>query len=217
MNSILKSKDLIQLYKTGYFPMAKDGISNKISFYRPEKRFIIPIDSFHIPKKLFNEFKKNKYQFLINYNFPAVIKNCARVRKTSNETWINQIIIDSFIQLNKEGYANSIECYLQSELVGGLYGLHIGGCFFGESMFSSASNVSKLCLLFLISILLKENFNLLDSQFYNPHLLQFGAYEISNHIYQEKLKSSVNKKCAFLGSYNHQESISILHSISHKS
>jgi len=217
LNSILKSKELIQLYKKGYFPMAKDGTGNKISFYKPENRFIIPINSFHIPKKLFNEFKKNKYQFLINYNFPAVIKNCARVRKTSNETWINQIIIDSFIQLNKEGYANSIECYLQSELVGGLYGLHIGGCFFGESMFSSASNVSKLCLLFLISILLKENFNLLDSQFYNPHLLQFGAYEISDFNYQEKLKSSINKKCVFLGNYSHQESISILHSISHKS
>ena len=197
--------------------MAEDGKSNKISFYKPEKRFIIPIDSFHIPRKLFSEFKKNKYQFLINYNFPLVIKNCARVRKTSNETWINQIIIDTFIQLNKEDYAKSIECYLENKLVGGLYGLHIGGCFFGESMFSSSSNVSKLCLLFLISILLKENFNLLDSQFYNPHLLQFGAYEISNFMYQEKLKSGVNKKCVFLESYSHQESISILHSISHKS
>ena len=102
-------------------------------------------------------------------------------------------------------------------MVGGLYGLHIGGCFFGESMFSSSSNVSKLCLLFLISILLKENFNLLDSQFYNLHLLQFGAYEISDFKYQEKLKSSINKKCVFLGNYSHQESISILHSISHKS
>ena len=197
--------------------MAEDGKSNKISFYKPEKRFIIPIDSFHIPRKLFSEFKKNKYQFLINYNFPLVIKNCARVRKTSNETWINQIIMDTFIQLNKEDYAKSIECYLENKLVGGLYGLHIGGCFFGESMFSSSSNVSKLCLLFLISILLKENFNLLDSQFYNPHLLQFGAYEISNFMYQEKLKSGVNKKCVFLESYSHQESISILHSINHKS
>ena len=197
--------------------MAEDGKSNKISFYKPEKRFIIPIDSFHIPRKLFSEFKKNKYQFLINYNFPLVIKNCARVRKTSNETWINQIIIDTFIQLNKEDYAKSIECYLENKLVGGLYGLHIGGCFFGESMFSSSSNVSKLCLLFLISILLKENFNLLDSQFYNPHLLQFGAYEISNIKYQEKLKNAINKKNVFLENYDHQESISILHSISHKS
>ena len=217
MNKIIKSKELIQLYKKGYFPMAEDAFSSEISFYKPEKRFIIPINSFHIPKKLFNEFKKNKYQFVINRNFHAVIKNCARIKRISNETWINQIIIDTFIELHKEGYAKSIECYLERELVGGLYGLHIGGCFFGESMFSSISNVSKLCLLFLISILLKEKFILLDSQFYNPHLLQFGAYEISNTEYQEKLKNGINKKNVFLENYNHQESISILHSISHKS
>ena len=217
MNSIIKSKELIKLYKKGYFPMAENAMSSKISFYMPEKRFIIPIDSFHIPKKLFSEFKKNKYQFLINFNFPAVIENCARLKRASNETWINQIIIDTFIELHREGFAKSIECYLENKLVGGLYGLHIGGCFFGESMFSSTSNASKLCLLFLISILLKEQFNLLDSQFYNPHLLQFGAYEISNSEYQEKLKNEINKKRIFLKNYSHQESISILHSISHKS
>ena len=134
-----------------------------------------------------------------------------------NETWINQIIINTFIKLNIEGYAKSIECYEENKLIGGLYGLHIGGCFFGESMFSFVSNVSKLCLLFLISILSKENFNLLDSQFYNPHLLQFGAYEISNTEYQEKLKNGINKKNVFLENYDYQESISTLHSISHKS
>ena len=197
--------------------MAESAMSNEISFYKPEKRFIIPIENFHIPKKLLREFKKNKYKFLVNYNFTTVIENCARVKRVPNETWINQSIIDTFIQLNKEGHSKSIECYRENQLVGGLYGLHIGGCFFGESMFSSASNVSKLCLLFLISILLKENFNLLDSQFYNPHLLQFGAYEISNFEYQVKLKDGINKKNIFLENYNHQESVSILHSISHKS
>jgi leucyl/phenylalanyl-tRNA--protein transferase len=217
LNSIIKSKELIQLYKKGYFPMAEDAHSNEISFYRPEKRFIIPIDSFHIPKKLFHEFKKKKYQFLINSNFTAVIENCSKKRRTSNETWINETIINTFIQLKQDGYAKSIECYLEKKLVGGLYGLHIGGCFFGESMFSSISNISKLCLLFLVSILFKESFNLLDSQFYNPHLLQFGAYEISNFEYQEKLKNEINKRNVFLENYNHQESISILHSISHKS
>jgi leucyl/phenylalanyl-tRNA--protein transferase len=217
LNNIIKSKELIQLYKKGYFPMAQDAKSNEVSFYRPEKRFIIPIETFHIPKKLFYEFKKKKYKFLINCNFSAVIENCARVRRAPNETWINQMIIITFIQLKQEGYAKSIECYLENELVGGLYGLHIGGCFFGESMFSYASNVSKLCLLFLISILLKEKFNLLDSQFYNSHLLQFGAYEISNTEYQEKLKNEINKKNVFLENYDYQESISILHSISHKS
>lgn len=217
MNSIINSKELIKLYKKGYFPMAEYAESNEISFYKPDKRFIIPIKSFHIPKKLFNEFKKKKYKFLINYNFPAVIENCARVRRMRNETWINQIIINTFIKLNIEGYAKSIECYEENKLIGGLYGLHIGGCFFGESMFSFVSNVSKLCLLFLISILSKENFNLLDSQFYNPHLLQFGAYEISNTEYQEKLKNGINKKNVFLENYDYQESISTLHSISHKS
>ena len=217
MNNIIKSKELIQLYKKGFFPMAEDANEDEISFYKPKKRFIIPIDSFHIPKKLFNEFKKNKYQFSINSNFPTVIENCARVRRSSNETWINQTIINTFIQLNKEGCAKSIECYLEKELIGGLYGLHIGGCFFGESMFSKVSNVSKLCLLFLISILSKEKFNLLDSQFYNPHLLQFGAYEISDLEYQEKLKNGIYKKNIFLENYDHQESISTLHSISHKS
>ena len=102
-------------------------------------------------------------------------------------------------------------------MVGGLYGLHIGACFFGESMFSFAPNISKLCLLFLISILLKQKFTLLDSQFYNPHLLQFGAYEISNFDYQEKLKNGIKKKNIFLENYTNQESISTLHSISHKS
>ena len=217
MSNIIESKELIKLYKKGYFPMAKNAMSKEISFYKPEKRFIIPIGSFHIPKKLFREFKKNKYQFLINYNFSAVIENCAKLRIKSNETWINQTIINTFMQLKKEGYAKSIECYLENKLVGGLYGLHIGGCFFGESMFSSANNMSKLCLLFLISILLKENFKILDSQFYNTHLLQFGAYEISDLEYQKKIKKEINKKNIFLESYNHQESISILHSISHKS
>ena len=197
--------------------MAENAKNNNISFYKPEKRFLIPIQSFHIPKKLFYEFKKKKYKFVINYNFPAVIKNCAGVRKTSNETWINQIIIDTFIQLNKEGFAKSIECYQGKKLVGGLYGLHIGGCFFGESMFSSVSNVSKLCLLFLISILLKEKFSLLDSQFYNQHLLQFGAYEISDAMYQKKLSNEIKKKCVFLENYSYRESIYNLHSISCKS
>jgi len=197
--------------------MAENAMSNEISFYKPKKRFIIPVNSFHISKKLFHEFKKNKYQFLINYNFPTVIENCARMRSSLNETWINQIIINTFKKLNEEGFAKSVECYLDNELIGGLYGLHIGGCFFGESMFSSTSNASKLCLLFLISILSKENFNLLDSQFYNTHLLQFGAYEISNIEYQEILKNEINKKCVFLENYSHQESISILHSIRRKS
>ena len=133
--------------------MARNAKDEEINFYKPEKRFIIPIETFHVSKKLLREFKKKKYKFSINKNFSEVIENCARVRRVPDETWINQTIINTFIELNNGGYAKSIECYDENKLVGGLYGLHIGACFFGESMFSSASNISKLCLLYLISIL----------------------------------------------------------------
>ena len=93
--------------------------------------------------------------------------------------------------------AHSIECYNQNKLVGGLYGVHIGGCFFGESMFSDLTNTSKFCLLYLIAILKKNSFSILDSQFYNEHLIQFGAFEINNEIYLEKLKISINYDRSF--------------------
>ena len=217
MIKIIKTDQLIQLYKMGYFPMAENAKSEEINFYKPEKRFIIPIDSFHIPKKLFSEFKKTKYQFTINSGFVSVIENCAKIRKKDSETWINQIIIDIYTGLFNEGFVKSIECFYKKKLVGGLYGVHIGGCFFGESMFNLLSGTSKFCLLFLISILKYYNFHLLDSQFYNKHLIQFGAYETSDQKYQKQLRKGVNKKCIFPKFFNFQKSILILQSLSHKS
>ena len=115
------------------------------------------------------------------------------------------------------GYAHSVETYKDGKLVGGLYGVALGGVFFGESMFSFLSDTSKLCLLFLISILKYHNFHLLDSQFYNTHLIQFGAYEISDQKYQLQLTSGINKTCIFPKSFDFQKSISTLQSLSHKS
>ena len=201
----------------GYFPMAEKAKSKEINFYKPKIRFIIPINSFHIPKKLFSEFKKTKFQFTINSDFVSVIENCAKTRKKDSETWINQIIIDTYTQLCNEGFVKSIECFYKNKLVGGLYGVHIGGCFFGESMFSFLSDTSKFCLLYLISILKYYNFHLLDSQFYNKHLIQFGAYEITNQKYQKYLIKGVNKKCIFPKFFDFQKSILILQSLSHKS
>ena len=119
--------------------------------------------------------------------------------------------------MNKLGYAHSIECWDANKLIGGLYGLHINSCFFGESMFNKTANSSKLCLLFLISILIKYNFHLLDSQFYNPHLLQFGAYEILDEEYQNKLKIALSKKNTFPAKIAYSESLSILQSITQTS
>lgn len=217
MIKILDTKQLIELYKNGYFPMAENANSNKINFYKPIKRFIIPIKSFHIPTKLFKIYKNKNFKLSINTKFSSVIENCSKIIRKDKETWINQIIKETYIKLFEKGYAKSIECFYENKLVGGLYGIHIGGCFFGESMFSKINNASKLSLLYLISILKDNNFKLLDSQFYNPHLLQFGAYEILDDEYQEKLKNLLNLNCKFPNNLTFQKSVSILQSLSHKS
>ena len=113
--------------------------------------------------------------------------------------------------------AHSIECYDQNKLIGGLYGVHIGGCFFGESMFSELSNTSKFCLLYLIAILKKNSFSILDSQFYNEHLMQFGAIEIQNKIYLDKLTASIDNYKTFTFIENFQEVLSLLQPSNHKS
>tara|TARA_B100000579_G_C22384266_1_gene644300 strand:- start:260 stop:604 length:345 start_codon:yes stop_codon:yes gene_type:complete len=113
--------------------------------------------------------------------------------------------------------AHSVECYDKNQLIGGLYGVHIGGCFFGESMFSELSNTSKFCLLYLIAILKKNSFSLLDSQFYNEHLIQFGAFEIENKIYLEKLTANINNNRVFTTLKNFQEVLSLLQPNNHKS
>ena len=197
--------------------MADNASSEIINLYQPKKRFIIPIDNFHVPKKLFKLFKRNNYTFKINNNFENVISKCQLANRKDNGTWINSVILDSYINLHNKKMAHSVECYNQNQLIGGLYGVHIGGCFFGESMFSELSNTSKFCLLYLIAILKKNSFSILDSQFYNEHLIQFGAFEIENKIYLEELAASINKKRAFTFIENFQEVLSLLQPNSHKS
>ena len=197
--------------------MAENFDSEFINLYQPKKRFIIPIDNFHVPKKLFKLFRKNTYTFKINNNFKNVISKCQLANRKDNGTWINNIILDSYVNLHYEKIAHSVECYDQNQLIGGLYGVHIGGCFFGESMFSELSNTSKFCLLYLIAILKKNSFSILDSQFYNEHLIQFGAFEIENKIYLEKLTLGINDNRAFTFIENFQEVLSLLQPNSHKS
>ena len=197
--------------------MAENAESEIVNLYQPKKRFIIPIDNFHVPKKLFKLFKRNTYTFKINNNFKNVISKCQLANRKDNGTWINNIILDSYVNLHYEKIAHSVECYDQNQLIGGLYGVHIGGCFFGESMFSEISNTSKFCLLYLIAILKKNLFSILDSQFYNEHLIQFGAFEIKNKIYLEKLTVSINDNRAFTFIENFQEVLSLLQPNSHKS
>ena len=197
--------------------MADSKYSEEIKFYKPKLRFIIPISNFHYPKKLFNEFKKTKYSFKINYNFSKVIELCKEIKRKDKDTWINDIILDTYIELYKINKCHSVECYEDEKLVGGLYGLHIGSCFFGESMFSLKTNTSKFCLLYLLAILKKNKFSILDSQFFNPHLVQFGAYEIENKLYENKLKESLEIESFFKNINSFQEVLSLLQSTNQRS
>ena len=217
MSKIIPSKDLIEFYKKGFFPMADNASSEKINLYQPKERFIIPIKNFHVPRKLFKLFKKNMYTFKINNDFENVISKCQLAIRRDKGTWINNIILDTYINLHYQKKAHSVECYNQDKLVGGLYGVHIGECFFGESMFSDLTNTSKYCLLYLIAIRKQNLFSILDSQFYNYHLIQFGAFEISNADYLAKLKISLNYDRNFTFIKNFQEVLLLLQPSNHKS
>ena len=197
--------------------MADSKYSEDIKFYKPKLRFIIPISNFRYPKKLFNDFKKTKYSFKVDYNFPKVIELCKDIKRKESDTWINNIILNTFVELHKEGKCHSVECYEDEKLIGGLYGLHLGSCFFGESMFSLKTNTSKFCLLYLLAILKKNNFYVLDSQFFNPHLVQFGAYEIESKIYEKQLKESLKKESLFQDIENFQEVLSFIQSTNQRS
>ena len=197
--------------------MADNQYSKEINIYKTKLRFIIPINNFHIPKKLFQSFKKSQYTYKINSNLEEVIIKCQQIIRDEEETWINDTILHTYSELHKIKKCHSVECYEGRSLVGGLYGVHLGSCFFGESMFSVLPNTSKYCLLYLIAILKKNLFSLLDSQFYNKHLLQFGAFEISNESYLKILKRGLRMNCKFSFIDDFQEALSLLQSTNHKS
>ena len=197
--------------------MSENSTSEIVNLFRPRKRFLIPINNFHVPNKLLKLFKKNNFTFKINNDFENVISKCQIVERKDNDTWINDIILNSYINLHYQNMCHSVECYDGNKLVGGLYGVHIGVCFFLESMFSYISNSIKFCLLYLIAILKKNLFSILDSQFYNEHLIQFGAFEISNKDYLKKLKNNIGILRNFTFIEDFQEVLSLLQSKSHNS
>ncbi|MFT5512387.1 MAG: leucyl/phenylalanyl-tRNA--protein transferase [Bacteroidia bacterium] len=184
----LKPAQLIYAYSNGYFPMADDPEEGgEIYWHRPEQRGIIPLDSFHVSKNMKRFWRKNPYTLKLNTAFREVIKACAE----RDRTWINDEIIDAYSSLSEMGYALSFEVWDESELVGGLYGVTIGKAFFGESMFSKASNTSKLALMHLVTFMKENDFVLLDTQYLNTHLEQFGAVEIPDKNYMEQLASAL--------------------------
>ncbi len=191
----LSSELIIQIYKLGIFPMAKNRFDSKIYFVNPKKRALLPIKKFHVSKSFSRFIKKKPFYITVNTNFKKVIKKCATVNRS--DTWINKIIEKQFNNLHEIGVAHSIECWKNNEIVGGIYGVAIGGCFFAESMFSSVSNASKFALINLVARLYFLKYSILDIQFINDHLKQFGAFEITQDLFKKKISEHINHNIDF--------------------
>jgi leucyl/phenylalanyl-tRNA--protein transferase len=188
---------VIEAYKQGMFPMAETYLSKEIYWIEPKKRGVFLFNNIKIPKKFKKFLKKNNFQIAIDNNFEQVINNCAKLTGNRKDTWINSTIKKIYIEMHNNGLAHSVECYLNKELVGGLYGIKIGRIFFGESMFSFVSNASKVTLVHLLERLKIGGFKILDTQFINEHLKQFGAIEVSNKEFKSIIEKNINKEANF--------------------
>lgn len=193
MAKIIPPEILLDAYAQGVFPMAETRYNQDVDWYLPKLRGIIEIDSFHVSKNVKRLIKQKKFEVKINSAFRKVMENCAN-RK---ETWINDLIIDTYQHLNKMGYAHSVEIWQNKRLIGGLYGVHIGAAFFGESMFKMAPEADKIALYYCYKILKKNNFLLWDTQFYTQHLSQFGCVEITMDEYFKKLETAIDAVAEF--------------------
>jgi leucyl/phenylalanyl-tRNA--protein transferase len=189
---IIEPDFLLMAYSNGYFPMA-DGASGEIEWYSPDPRAIIDLDAFNVARSLRLTLRKHPFEILLNRDFEGVMRQCAM----REETWISEEIIQSYAVLHRVKYAHSVECWKDNDLVGGLYGVALGGAFFGESMFSRKRDASKVALVHLVQRLKERGFTLLDTQFITPHLLTFGAVEIPREEYLKRLNVAIQKKCRF--------------------
>lgn len=171
--------------------MADDAADQELYWYDPDMRGQLSITDLHVPHSLKKLVRKHPFDVRIDTAFTDVITACAESTKDRPSTWINDVIWHLFIDLHEMGFAHSVECWKDDELVGGLYGLAIGGAFFGESMFSRQSNASKIALVHLVARLRAGGFTLLDTQYVNDHLKQFAVYEVSRADYHEQLAEAL--------------------------
>lgn len=189
---------LLNAYSQGIFPMADDDGS--IYWYDPDPRAILPLKKFHIPRSLTRRIRKGGFEVRFDTAFTEVITACAEPdpdRADRDKTWINQEFIDAYTELHHLDFAHSVETWIDDELVGGLYGVSLRGLFAGESMFSRATDSSKIALVYLIERLRQSGFCLLDIQFMTPHLKRFGAVEISRVEYQARLAQALTVDARF--------------------
>jgi len=193
VNAPITARLLLEAYTAGVFPMAESAQSGGIFWVDPKFRGILPLDRLHVSRSLRKAIRKGDYRIRINRSFIDVVQACSE----REETWINSDILSLYQDLHRTGYAHSIEVWMDDELAGGLYGVALGGAFFGESMFSRRSNASKIALVYLVARLRAGGFTLLDTQFVTNHLDSLGAIEVSRADYHRGLERAIAQPADF--------------------
>lgn len=193
---------LLQAYAAGIFPMAESADDPELFWVDPTRRGVIPLDAFHVPRRLKRVLRRGQFEVRADTAFAAVMRGCAEASETRPSTWINDQIIGLYTALFRRGAAHSVECWLVNEaageeLVGGLYGVSLGAAFFGESMFSRVTDASKVALVHLVARLRLGGYRLLDTQFLTPHLARFGAIEVSRARYRRLLADALRYRAVF--------------------
>lgn len=185
---------LVSAYASGIFPMAMDE-AGEIGWFSPDPRAIIPLDErFHIPHGLRRVLKRAPFTITVDQDFAGVIRACATAH---GSTWISREIVRSYTELHEHGFAHSVEARMDGKLVGGLYGVHLHGAFFGESMFHHVTDASKVALVALVERLRERQFLLLDTQWVTPHLARFGTITLPRAQYLNLLERALQKRCQF--------------------
>jgi leucyl/phenylalanyl-tRNA--protein transferase len=184
---------LLKAYACGIFPMAESADDPALYWIEPQSRGVLPLDEVHIPKRLARTIRSGQYIVKVNADFHGVIDGCAASRPGRRSTWINGRIRQLYGALFDEGYCHTVETYLGDQLVGGLYGVALGGAFFGESMFSTERDASKIALVYLVARLVAGGFSLLDTQFVTDHLRQFGTIEVGKAEFHSRLAAALEQ------------------------
>ena len=184
---------LLKAYATGIFPMAEDADDPTIYWVEPRARGVLPLDRFHVPRRLARTVRADLFEVVSDRDFDAVIDGCAAPRRDTARTWINARIRELYGALFDDGHCHTVEVYLDGRLVGGLYGVSLGAAFFGESMFHEVRDASKVALVHLVARLRAGGYRLADTQFLTDHLSQFGVEELPRHIYKRRLAAAVGQ------------------------
>ena len=188
---------LLRAYAIGIFPMAEGREHRELHWIDPEQRGVLPLERFHLPRKLRRRIQRRDFEVRCDSAFTEVIRACAEPADNRPDTWINPAIQRLYTELHESGFAHSVECRQDGALVGGLYGVSLGAAFFGESMFSRAPDASKVALAHLVLRLRKGGFRLLDTQFVTPHLRRFGVVEIPRQDYRSRLARAITSQARF--------------------